>query len=85
MSLIIHEPHPDGTWEECMLDNCKLIYKRHQVGHKRYDLGDKLGVCPICFFNKKMENGTVPKNKDVAIDGFVHHKSNDAKPESGSL
>lgn len=73
----------DGNWEECIIDGCEAMFFRHSVGDKRFDLGDKLGICPICLFNKKMANGTLPKVRDVIIN--YHHKSIDSKPEKNSL
>ncbi len=74
----------EGTWEECILDDCNNIFKRHKEGHKCYTLGDKIGICPLCLHQRKKENDTLPK-KEGDVSEFVHHKSNDAKPEGDSL
>ena len=75
----------EGTWEECGLVDCHLMFKRFKEGHKRYSLGDKLGICPLSFQKKQIENGTQNKAGDVDMSPFVHHKGLDAKPESDSL
>ena len=72
----------DGQWVECRL-KCGAMFFRHDVGHKLFGLGDKLGICPICLFNKKMANGTIRKMRDVIID--FHHKSIDSKPGKDTL
>lgn len=74
----------EGGWEECRLDNCNLMFNRYREGHKRYSLGDKIGVCPLCMFKRKTENGTLPK-RDADMRPFVQHKGVEAKPESDSL
>lgn len=73
----------EGSWEACIIDGCKAMFFRQAVGDKRFGLGDKLGICPICLFERKMANGTLPKIRDVIID--YHHKSIDSKPEADSL
>lgn len=72
----------EGVWTPCL--KCPAQFFRYEFGNKFYTVGDKIGICPICLFNRKIENGTLPK-KDVDISTFVNHKSNDSKPEGDSL
>lgn len=83
MSLIVAS-RVIGGWEQCNQTDCRMMYFRYAFGHKCYSVSDKIGTCPLCIHQKKIENGTLPK-KDSDISKYVHHKSSDAKPESDSL
>lgn len=80
----ILQPRIEGSWEECNREDCTQIFFRYPFGHKCYSLSDKIGVCNLCIFSIKKVNGTLP-NKDEDISKFVHHKSNDSKPEGDTL
>jgi len=71
-------------WTECSKSNCNLAFYRYVFGDRCYSISDKIQVCPLCIFEKKEQNGTLPK-KDSDISGFVHHKGIECKPEASSL
>ena len=71
-----------GAWTPC--SKCNTVFFRYEFGHKCYSIGDKIGICSICLWEIKIQNGTLPK-KNGDISQFVHHKNNDARPESDSL
>lgn len=73
----------DGEWIECRLKECNLMFLKRPVGHKYFSTSDKIGVCPLCTYKKKIVNGTIQKMRDIIVD--YHHKSIDSKPESDSL
>ena len=73
----------EGTWVECGLEDCKMMFKRHKKGHRAYTVGDEIGICPMCYFKKKVENGTLIKRNSSIFE--FHHKSTDSKPEKDSL
>lgn len=71
-------------WVECKLETCDMMFFRHPLGHRCYGLSDKIGVCPICIFDRKSENGTLPKRKGN-VSEFVDYKYTDSKPGIDTL
>lgn len=82
--MSIQETRTEGGWEECIQKQCALMFYRYAFGHKCYTISDRMGVCPLCIFTIKVQNGTLPK-REGDVSRFVHHKNNDSRPESGSL
>ena len=80
----ISPPRVVGSWQECSRTGCGLIFFRYGQGNKCYSLSDKTGICPLCIFQKKVENGTLTKRAGD-ISQFVHHKSVDARPGADTL
>jgi len=75
--------NPNGLWVKCGLE-CGAMFFRHDIEHKYFGLGDKLGICPLCLFSKKMVNGTLKNTmRNYIVD--YYYKSIDSKPEKDSL
>lgn len=73
-----------GKWVECRIETCNGIFFRHDMNHPAFSLGDKIGVCPLCIFERKIQNGTLKNaTRDMIVN--YHHKSVDSKPEKDSL
>ncbi len=81
--VILHEITDQMEWTLCKIPHCNKMFNRHPLGHKLYGLSDKLGVCPLCIHDRKMNNGTYVKTRQVIIN--FHHKSTDSKPMRDSL
>ena len=73
-----------GTWCLCKKQSCENIFFRHPYGHKCFSLSDKIGICPLCIFEIRVKNQTLPK-RTGNISDYTTYKHSSSKPENDTL